>query len=172
MGLGELQKIDGTNDFYFLPFLLLSNGYERLMKCMLCFNHFNKHGIYPNQNNLKTHDLQKLKNRIIDECIIEEKAKRTDSGKKDFEFLKQDSDLAELLLMLSEFGKYSRYYNLDVVTAAKKPAKDVNQMWEDYEFKLIRNDDNLNNLSLKNDLDMLYKEINTYKRLPGDHIIS
>lgn len=161
LGLGELQKINGENDFYFLPFLLLSTGYERLMKCMLCFSHFNKYETYPEQNKLRTHDLVKLKDRVINECITEEKANKSQAGKNDLDFLKHNSDLAELLNMFSEFGKYSRYYNLDVVAAAKKPSKDVNQMWEYYELKLIGNDPDLNKLFLKNDLNELYKILNT-----------
>jgi hypothetical protein len=32
LGLGELQNITFENDFYYLPFQLLSSGLERLMK--------------------------------------------------------------------------------------------------------------------------------------------
>lgn len=32
-GFAEYQNLDLVNDFYYLPFQLLSNGFERLMKC-------------------------------------------------------------------------------------------------------------------------------------------
>lgn len=35
-GMGDLQNISGANDFYYAPILLLSSGYERLIKCLLC----------------------------------------------------------------------------------------------------------------------------------------
>ena len=33
IGFGEFQNMDMENDFYHLPFQLLSSGFERLMKC-------------------------------------------------------------------------------------------------------------------------------------------
>ena len=33
IGLGEFQNLDLANDFYHLPFQLVSSGFERLMKC-------------------------------------------------------------------------------------------------------------------------------------------
>jgi len=36
LGFGEFQNLDMTNDFYHLPFQLLSSGFERLMKCHIC----------------------------------------------------------------------------------------------------------------------------------------
>lgn len=35
LGLGELQNINLDNDFYFLPFQLLSQGFERFMKAYI-----------------------------------------------------------------------------------------------------------------------------------------
>ncbi len=35
-GMGDLQKISVSNDFYHAPILLLSSGFERLIKCLLC----------------------------------------------------------------------------------------------------------------------------------------
>lgn len=36
LGFGELQNINLVNDFYFLPFQLLSQGFERFMKSYIC----------------------------------------------------------------------------------------------------------------------------------------
>jgi len=36
LGFGEFQNLDLANDFYYLPFQLLSGGFERLIKCHIC----------------------------------------------------------------------------------------------------------------------------------------
>ncbi len=46
-GLRELQHIDGANDFYHLPLLILSSGFERLMKVIICFHSHETNGSYP-----------------------------------------------------------------------------------------------------------------------------
>lgn len=35
-GFGQLQNLDGGNDFYHLPLLKLASGFERFMKVILC----------------------------------------------------------------------------------------------------------------------------------------
>jgi len=50
LGLGELQNLNSTNDFYYLPFQLLSNGFERLMKCVICLGHLHINNKYPDVN--------------------------------------------------------------------------------------------------------------------------
>ena len=37
-GMAELQQISGANDFYHTPILLLSSGFERLIKCLICLS--------------------------------------------------------------------------------------------------------------------------------------
>ena len=39
LGLGELQCISMSEDFYHLPLQLLSGGLERLMKCYICLTY-------------------------------------------------------------------------------------------------------------------------------------
>jgi hypothetical protein len=39
LGFGELQNIDQNNDFYYLPFQLISSGFERFMKCYICLGY-------------------------------------------------------------------------------------------------------------------------------------
>ena len=40
-GLKEIQNLTGFPDINHLAFYLLSNGFERLMKCIICFREFN-----------------------------------------------------------------------------------------------------------------------------------
>ena len=59
-GMGELQKIGGANDFYHAPTLLLSSGYERLLKSLLCVESMDGSG--NKQPFRKSHDLDCLLN--------------------------------------------------------------------------------------------------------------
>lgn len=72
LGFGELQNINFSNDFYFFPLQLLSSGFERLMKCYICFGYYNKHGEYPNDKYLLRigHDLIKLLQEIRENYFV------------------------------------------------------------------------------------------------------
>jgi hypothetical protein len=61
----------------------------------------------------------------------------TPDSEKDLALLTQDKDLEKLIYLLSEFGKYSRYHNLDVVTSAEKPSIDAIGKWKEYESQII-----------------------------------
>ena len=56
-GLGQLQNIDGANDFYHLPILTLANGFERFMKVILCFRALEISGRYPSSKVLPSRSL-------------------------------------------------------------------------------------------------------------------
>ena len=121
-----------SNDFYYLPFQLISSGFERLMKCYICLGHSEKYGEFPKPNLFKyklKHDLLKLK-EYITENHFQENSKAL---KEDLEFLKTDTDLETLIGLLSEFGQYARYYNLNVVTGEIEPGTNVKSSWEKYE---------------------------------------
>ena len=113
LGFGELQNISLNNDFYFLPFQLLSQGFERFMKAYICLGHYHIHGELPDFKYLKKlgHDLEKLLNEIVENYYIDFNRPQFDL---DNAFIKNDSDLKKLLFILSEFGKLSRYHNFDL----------------------------------------------------------
>jgi len=52
IGFGEFQNLDLVNDFYHLPFQLVSSGFERLMKCHICFGYHEKRTAPQNSNHL------------------------------------------------------------------------------------------------------------------------
>jgi len=140
LGLGEFQNLDFTNDFYHLPFQLLSSGLERLMKCYICFGYFEEHENYPESKFLKKcggrngHDLIELKKTILSKYFNCNEIPVLISDKT---FLKSDNDLEQLIYLLSEFGKYARYHNLDIVTSATKPSIDVQNLWKEYETNIV-----------------------------------
>lgn len=135
VGLGEFQNLGGANDFLHLPLQLLASGFERLMKVHICCGHLENHGSFPNFKYLKKpgHDLLKLKNLILEEYF------QTNSPAlyNDKVFLENNSDFEKLLDLLSEFGKYARYHNLDIVTESVKPSRDVEGEWRQFETSLV-----------------------------------
>lgn len=133
LGFTELQKINFSNDFYYLPLQLLSSGFERLMKCIICLGHLEKNGSFPNQTEIKTHGLIALKNCIISDFF----STKVQATEADFEFINTDEDLQKVLHYLSEFGKQSRYYNLDVITGAN-PSLNVESIWEYFELDILK----------------------------------
>lgn len=108
-GLGELQKIDYSNDFYFLPLLLLSQGIERFLKSyIIAYNVENEEeNIFP--ETLRTHSLIKLLNIIKQEFYI---IGSRDTDIKDEHYL-SNTHLNKLLDILSDFGNNGRYYNIN-----------------------------------------------------------
>jgi len=143
IGFGEIQKINMGNDFYHLPLQVLSSGIERFLKCYLCLGYYEKNGQFPAFIKLKSfagktgHGIVELKNEIINNYFL-----LSDDFEKllmeDKLFIKDDKKLDTLLHLLSEFGKYSRYHNLDIITSNKKPSLDVEQKWKDFETILLK----------------------------------
>ncbi|WP_149912536.1 hypothetical protein [Sphingobacterium cavernae] len=136
LGFGELQNIDGTNDFYFLPFQLLSQGFERIMKAYICTVYYHRQEEYPNYEYLKSlgHDLSKLLNEIIEHYY-----ERSDQHQLllDQKLLDDDKDFWKLLSIISEFGKFARYHHFDIITGHKKPSINTVKSWTDFESRLI-----------------------------------
>jgi len=148
LGFGELQNIDAGNDFYHLPFQLLSSGLERLMKCHICLGFHELHNAYPGDKCLRKcggnngHDLMSLKTWILTKYFNTQEIPALISDK---EFLTNEPNLKTLIDLLSEFGKLARYHNLNIVTSAKKPSIDVKQLWQDYETSIVLADPELSN---------------------------
>jgi hypothetical protein len=140
LGFGEFQNLDMGNDFYHLPFQLLSSGFERLMKCHICLGYHEKHNMYPDNKYLKNcggkggHDLLVLKRTILTSYFSTHSIPVL---QEDFDLLTNDKDLERLIYLLSEFGKYARYHNLDIVTSAARPSINVKILWEQYENNII-----------------------------------
>lgn len=136
LGFGELQNIDLSNDFYFLPFQLLSQGFERLMKCHICLGHLNTNDKYPDHKYLKKlgHDLLHLRKEILEKYFETSRPVL----KEDFEFLNNNEELTSLLHIISEFGKMARYHNFDLVTDSTKLPINAKAKWEEFENNIIK----------------------------------
>ncbi|MBQ8265156.1 MAG: hypothetical protein IJY95_00945 [Bacteroides sp.] len=108
-GLGNLQKIDYSNDFYFLPLLLLSQGIERFLKSYIIAYRIENDNEELFPRTLKTHSLvELLKN-------IKENYYGTGTRDVDIEDEQYLSNvyLNQLLNILSDFGNNGKYYNIN-----------------------------------------------------------
>ena len=165
LGFSEIQNISLDNDFYHLPLQLLSSGIERFLKCYICFGFHEKNNVFPELKVLKNygHDIQKLKKVIIQEYFL---LRHSDDEylKKDRDFIDNDKHLDQLLYLLSEFGKYARYHNFDIITGSSKPSIDVEEEWKEFEEKLLKDNNtllkHLKNLYKKPNSDEMYISIN------------
>ncbi|WP_320997356.1 hypothetical protein [Bacteroides nordii] len=135
LGLGELQNINLDNDFYFLPLQLLSQGFERFMKAYICVAYVEKYKILPNSQYLKSlgHDLERLLTEIRLNYYIHYKPVQF---KSDWQLINDDMNLKELLFILSEFGKFARYYNFDFITGSSKIGINPKEAWRKFENKI------------------------------------
>ena len=140
LGFGELQNINLENGFYFLPFQLLSQGFERFMKAYICLGYFHKNQKLPDFRYLKNlgHDLENLLKEITDNYYYDFDRPQFDLDNR---FICADSDLKELLFILSEFGKKSRYHNFDLITDNAKIGIDTKKLWEQFENKVLNKED-------------------------------
>src|SRR5699024_8457275 len=80
------------------------------------------------------HDLEKILQEILDNYYFEFDRPQFDI---DNEFLNTNSDLKELLYILSEFGKLARYYNFDLITDNANIGVNTKKLWEDFENKIL-----------------------------------
>ena len=134
-GFGDLQEIDLENNFYHLPHQLLASGLERLAKCYICLVYEARNASYPTFQFIKQlgHDLTSLKDTIVRDFYS------TNSPpilQTELDFITSNTDLQKTISILSEFGKFARYYNLDVVTGNQNLPIDPTQEWEALESSI------------------------------------
>ena len=142
LGLRSLQSIDGENDFYHLPLQLLASAYERLLKVMLAIDHKQRHGKFPTQKMFKQygHDITQLLDRVTTEEVFGPHWITAIAGAADFKFLKSDLLHRELISVLSHFGNFGRYSDLNVVAGGEfisSPESD----WKRIEITILTNCD-------------------------------
>lgn len=131
-GFGALQQIDMGNDFYHLPHQLMASGFERLMKCFISLVYLGRSGEYPSMSFMRNlgHDLDFLLSEIatnyyggVDRELVA----------LELAFLQSDMTMNECVKILSLFGRFGRYYNLDVVAGSPYSPIDPKEEWEKLE---------------------------------------
>lgn len=142
-GLGQLQSLDRVNDFYHLPILSLASGFERIMKVILCFRTYEITGKYPTPAHIpKSHDLELLLNKIKSDCDLKNCRENPSIVLNDLAFAESDGS-ASFLKILSDFGQWARYYDLDAVLGKPTEAEDPAHRWEALETSAIKDREDL-----------------------------
>jgi len=127
IGLTEMRKYDFTNKGSFFHALAsLSIGLERLLKILVIHSHrIQNDGAFPTNKELK----EKYGHRII--ALYE--YVRDFSERYDFEtdWAVYDEEISQKILeILSDFARFSRYYNLDVLTGRDHKQDEPLVRWE------------------------------------------
>ena len=143
-GLRELNRIDGSTDFFHLPILLLASGFERMMKTVVCCHHLETDGEFPRrtvfQKGRRGHDLVLLLNQITQDCFSDDYLARIPAAKTDIEFLRNDQKLSAIVQILSDFGQSARYYNLNIVLNEQDPGPSPDNEWQKLEMEVLQED--------------------------------
>lgn len=141
-GLSEVQRIDAANDQFHVPMLLLANGFERLMKVILCYRILHDEGRYPGKGEVpKTHDLSQLLETVVEEVFDDEYLRRP-AIREDHSYLTQNARVQNLVKALSDFGEAAgRYYNLDVVQGLEPPIPSPEEAWSMIEMAILQQDE-------------------------------
>jgi len=146
-GMAELQAISDANDFYHVPILLLSSGYERLIKCLLCLASMSEEGEITGMpyttSGRKGHDLDLLLNTLLKICQEKNYSSKFPAAKIDIDLLTNDKVLREIISIFFNFAQAGRYYNLDIVIKGKSDFKDSKNMWEELEMAIVRSSENI-----------------------------
>jgi hypothetical protein len=150
VGLGEIQKISGSNQFYQLAFFLLSIGIERFLKAMICVHHLATHNTPPEFKDMKklSHDIEKILDYIKLEIIENSSGLNGPAMKDDFDYINNDKFIIKMIGLISTFGQYARYHNLDTVTSSPDPPPDIEEKWKRFEFDIIDFDPDIGELSI------------------------
>lgn len=163
-GMSDLQNISGANDFYQAPILLLSSGYERLIKCLLCLALMDDNGEFkgpPYETSKgKGHNLDYLLCRLLSVCEQKNYSSKFPAAKADIDLLRKDKDLRKIISLLSDFAQGGRYYNLDMVLKGTPNYKDPTKGWDKIESTILQTREDLLKKLNDGDLDDVYKEIN------------
>ena len=131
-GFGALQEIDMANDFYHLPHLLIASGLERLMKCYISLVYKGQNGSFPDKAFMISlgHDLVGLHGAI---CTNYYGGTTRQLVQQELPYLPTDHTRLECIRILSLFGRFGRYYNLDVVAGSPHSPIDPKSEWETLE---------------------------------------
>ena len=164
-GMAELQGISGANDFYHVPILLLSSGYERLIKCLLCLASIDEKGeikeIPYEKKGRRGHDLDLLLNKLLEICEEKDYSSKFPAAKEDINLLKNDKKLRKIVSILSEFAQSGRYYNLDMFIDGKSDYDKSEDKWEELETAIaLSRKDISKKIKTPGELGHIYTEIN------------
>ena len=105
------------------------------MKCYISLVYEGEKGSYPDMGYMKQlgHNLEALIEKLYTEFYG---GKTRTLVQKEFDFITTDSILQECIRILSLFGKYGRYYNLDIVAGSSQSPINPKEEWESLEASI------------------------------------
>lgn len=125
-GMIEIQgmKTIKTPSHKHIPLLLLSNGFERILKCILLFNYFKLNNAFPDQvKYFKKYENGHGLSLMIDEVIKIGKHSETmmkiPLSQNELLFLETDKNTKTLFYIFTNYATSGRYFHLEVITNSK-----------------------------------------------------
>ena len=109
-----------------LPFLLLAQGFERLLKLVILIGQFEMDRKLMTSKTLKSkygHRLRKLKNDAAQLMLDSGYADQSAALRCDVRFLNESDDLQVLLNVLETFALHGRYHDLETATGNEPQAE-------------------------------------------------
>lgn len=122
-GFLALNSLSGANDFYHGPMQLLAQGFERLMKVVVCLWQLESRGALPQLSEIRKlgHDLVALADEITRLAKQSQYRDSRPALQDDIDFIAGNRRLRELLSALKDFGKWGRYSDLDTLLDPNGP---------------------------------------------------
>ena len=128
-GLIEIlnMKSHKSSVYKHIPLLLLSNGFERLLKCILIFQYFKVNYVFPTEigNFFKEyrngHGLDLMLNEVIRIAKSSETMMSIPLSRREIEYLENEAMIEELFKIFSDYAISGRYYHIDIITKQDFP---------------------------------------------------
>lgn len=127
-GLKAVQNIPDTSFGgieYHLPILLLSNGFERYCKCILCVNFLTDNGHLPEEALIRDygHNISRLVNAVVNS--YNEIYLPDDVKPPDIELITRDPIVLKSIEILTNYGIGGRYDNLSIALGKNRSIDDI-----------------------------------------------
>ncbi len=164
-GIKYFSNSGYTTITYFLPLLLLSAGYERILKLLFIFNEIQNNKKPPDNKRLRSldHGISSILNEVINIAEKSNIYKQIPDRINDINFLK-DNCLQKFIKILSEFAKDTRYFNLNTITEAKLQHSKPEELLSFFREYIIESNPEIKNKITNENFDtkILYQEINKF----------
>jgi len=155
-GLEKLKKAHYASILH-LSILLLSLGYERILKSLLLLNYLNENGDFPNKDvklwkmGKHGHNIFELHKKLVNLPVLNEYAKKCPLCAEEVKFIKKNELFLNILKVLTNFGVDGRYYNLNYLLGNEKDYENYPiKQWHEIEREIfISSLDNSNSDDLK-----------------------
>ena len=140
-GLGQLTKNIqyAPKPYYFSWFLLLSTGFERLMKIVICLHEFEVTGAFPTRQFMKKnmgHSLVNLRDEIIQRCYTPMYLSKV-FAQDDINFLSNNAVISLILNALNDFATQDRYMFMNQISEPTIGREWPKGRWEEIERAIL-----------------------------------